>query len=804
MAGAVRISQLPLLSEASVADVLPIAAMRDGTFTTYKVPVSKLLSPAIEESMAIATGFPFVTDGVTDNSAVWAEFIAYCISNDVVGVLPAGTIYIANAPGTISATDQVDVPSIRNAAKMLRIRGAGENLTILKAKVAARSPQLVALVSNPILRLVGGVGFEMTDLTLDGGVIAVPTVESGMRALTLTSPTGDVEARKVCTMVETDEVPYVRLERVRVRGFYGHRDNTEWPEDPDAFRSRRTGGLCIHRASQLDVRDITLDHVAAREGIYFANCERVNVSGFYFDGVVAEQEARGSHGLSTALNVFGPETQIARISNFRVDNTGGSSMNVGGVDIEMAGGRISGDIGTAYGDGLDFGVEHQVRAFPSHPAMRRLSVTDVQFRGCSRYSLRAYHEDALPAGDIILDNLLFDRCYQGVEISACKRVALGSILVRDCFFRADYEASGRGVYVASSEAVTWQSIVVDASGGDGIIDYMNYGIYLDQCKKVAGGVAVLNELKSAHLAIYQASVDPDLASSGINLGVIHCFQTQTRDDSVFAPITLGRSSGRVAGLSGDLYYNGLPALLTSGVVRINSDTLPAGIQRQVLGQPSTTVAYNAVLGRLDFVNGDGSGGLSDLIRGSVVARTKGSNGRGATLQFETAGRNDPRAVNFEITEHGSTIVPPSVSTFDPRTRRLGEQWTDNTGLVWRCTVEGRTSTTPAPVSVSAEAYGNTSLLLSSTTDFDVGDLIYAGTTGPLEIQAIVSTSITVDVTVTAGTGLAITAPEAVIVRMAAISQPSISYADVTAAIAGGISVGALFFRSDGVVAWRAS
>lgn len=394
MASVTRISQLPLLSEVSVADAVPIVATRNGALNTYRVPVSVLLAPVsvnvnsvIEEAQGIASGFPFVADGVTDNSAVWAQFIEHCITNDVVGVLPPGTIYIASAPGTTSDADQISAPAIRDAAKMLRIRGAGKNLTTLKARVAARSASLVALVSNPILRLSGGVGLEMTDLTLDGGVVEVPSVASGMRALTLTSPADDAIARDVCTMFETDEVPYVRLERIKVTGFYGHRDNTEWPADPDAFRSRRTGGLCIHRATQVVVRDLTLDHVAAREGIYFANCQNVDINGFDFEGVAAEQDARGSHGLSTALNIFGPETSVVRVANFNIINTGGSSINGGGVDIQLSGGRIAGDIDSAYGDGMDFGVEHQIDAFPSHPAMRRLSISDVQFRGCSRYSL---------------------------------------------------------------------------------------------------------------------------------------------------------------------------------------------------------------------------------------------------------------------------------------------------------------------------------------------------------------------------------------------------------------------------------
>jgi hypothetical protein len=757
---------------------------------------------ALEASRGEVSGFPFVTDGTTDNAAVWADFVNYCLTHDVVGVLPAGTILIGNSPGTVDGADQINAPAIRNATRPLRIRGAGEGLTILRASVAARSAGLVALVSGPILRLVDCPALHLSDLTVDGGVTTVPTVESGMRALTLTSPSGDDLARDVCTMIETDNVPDVRLERVRVMRFYGHRDNT----DLLGFRSRRTGGLCIHRASRVRVRDLTLDKISAREGVYFGNCQDVQIDGFSFDGVVAEQDARGTHALSTPLNVFGPETLDVRITNARVVNCAGSAMNIGGQDITLDNFAIKGEIDSAYGDGLDFGVEHQVAAFgASHPPFRRLTLTNGLFEGCSRYALRAYHEPHLRGGEIIFDNLIFHRCYQGPEVQAVDRVSLGSMIVRDCFFRADYAVSGRGVFVEDCSVVTWDSITVDASGGDGVADYMRYGIYIDKCQKIAGGVAILNELSQSHLAIYQSSIEPDLTSADIDLGTVHCFQTQTRDpESIFAPITLGRTSGRIARLAGDLRFNGAPALLTPGAVRLNADGPALGIQRLVIGNPSESANYNDLLGSLDFVNGDGSGALADRVRARIVSRTRGSNGRGAWVEIETAGRDDARAVVLAVSEHGSLILPPSASSYTPRTRRLGEQWTDSAGQVWRCTASGREASLAAPVGVTATADGSTAIVVNDASALGTGDLIVVGATGPREILAIVGTTLTLDATVGSGAGLAVTAPAAVIARLAAIINPAASYADDAAAASAGVPVGGFYRRTGGTLAWRVS
>lgn len=716
---------------------------------------------SLEVSRGEASGFAFVTDGATDNAAVWADFVDYCITNNLMGVLPKGDIYISTSPGTTDGADQINTPAIRDAANPLRIRGAGEGLTILKASVASRNAGLVALTSGPILRMVGGVALELSDLTIDGGVSDVPSVASGMRALTLSSPASDTIARDVNTIIETDGVPLVRLRRVTLRRYYLHRDNTAWAADPAAFRSRRTGGICIHRASLVEVEGFTLGPIAAREGLYLANCQHARVRGFTFDGIAAEQDARGSHALSTALNIFGPETAIIDVADYRIVNNAGSAANLGGADIRMSGGYVAGDIDDIYGDGLDFGTEHQIAAFgETHPPFRRLVLTDTIFRGCSRYALRAYHEPTLRAGDVILDNLIFDRCYQGPEFEACDRVSLGNIIVRDAFYRADYDVSGRGVYLSDCAVVAWNNLTIDASGGDGAADYMRHGLYIDKCQKVVGGTAIINEAKESHVAIYQASGDPDLDSADINLGTIHAFQTQTRDGTTFAPITIGRTSGRVARFSATaINYNGLPAVLTAGALRLNTDTPPVGLQRIVLGSPSEAANFADVMAQIDLVNGDGSGSLSDRIRAAIVARVGANNGRGASVDIETASYNDARRRAVRVTQHGSLIIYPEVVTVTPRCRHRGEFWIDSSGIARLCTTSGRTSATTAlPGGLTCTADGSTSITLSaSQASITQGDLITVG--GAVrEVQRVSGAVLTLDQTVSSGTGIAVANP----------------------------------------------
>lgn len=698
-------------------------------------------------------------DGVTDDADAFEEGLLYAIENDLELAIPAGTMYTTRAPGVIPpdpATNQVDVPAIIDPINKVRIRGAGKGVTEILVKAAPRSTELTGVTSWPFVRVMGGPGFEIRDLTINGGVPTRP--DPG--ALTLT---GDYDSRlrAVNTIVETDETVDVVIENVEIKEYYLHRPGVSWAADISNSPSRRTGGIAIHRASKVRVRNLTVGTRSYREGPFFMNCQNVDIDGYNFEGDVAVQDAATSHAMSTPLNIYGPEARYIRISNFRIWNNGGSAMNLGGRgNIRISDGLIGGTPDSGYGDGMDLGQEHQEQFNPAHPTLSDVSISNVNFEGCSRYSLRCYKSRTVRASNFTIDNLKFVRCYQGPEFGNVDNLKMTNISVVDCFYREDYSTSGRGIYIGKCDGVTWDNVSVEAPGGDGVTDYMTIGINIEYCSNVRGGLARISEMLNAHFLIYQSTADGAAGDypSNIHIGDLYCLQTQTRDPtSLWTPIHLGRSgNGRVQGLTvGDVRYNSLSAIETPGIMTVHSTELVYGLERDVRGSPLNAQVYNTVLHQLDIVNGDGSS-PNGAVRAGIEWRVGNSNGRGATGHVKTATNGETASDSIVFPEHGGLVVLPTRATATALTRTRGEFYVDSSGVPYFCSASGTIYTGGALSGVTATADGTTTVIIAGTDVARVVPSVYITIDGVLHrVAAVDGTTVTTFDNVAAGTGVAV-------------------------------------------------
>lgn len=708
------------------------------------------------------TGVPVsITDyggvsGAADNSDAWAALIAYCTAAPGrIAYLPAGTWTVQTAPGTIPTGDdnQVEVPALTPSYPLV-IQGAGQSATTLKAKVAARTQVNEAPVTWPILRLIGGPRLELRDLTIDGGVSSVPATV----ALTLSTPGDDAKAPYVCTMIETDETTAVVVERVTITGFYGHRDQTEWPDDPSAFRGRRTAGLCIHRAETVTAYDLTLG-TAFREGIYFLNCVDVVVRGFRYIADRALQIASGGQGLSTPLDIFGPETERVTITDSIIRDNNGSAINGYASEYFVVsncsiGGTV---VAGAQGDGMDFGSEISSALFGAdHPPLGVLMITDTTFTACARYSLRVSRDEDSRGRGAILDGVTFHKCYQGPEFYNIDAIAIGSMVVMDAVYRSDYSVSGRGLYIRDCARVSWGNLVIDGSGGT-TENAMKFGIILDGVSYVSGGTAQITDATRAHVLIYPSSADPEGYNNNINLGDVHCWQVLERaepseGEPEYLPLQLGRNGEPIDKLSvGKLTYNGTPAITQADIIALYATEKVEGLQTVSIGTPDINQGYRGELARIQFVNGDGSSGLEG-VRGNILVDAGWTIGRGASIRFQTSTRADAVSDALTVLEHGGIVLHDTAARSAPVSREAGEMWHDD-GTFYVCTVSGSVFSSQLS-GVTATADGSTDVVVSSATGISPSNFLTVG--GALRrVMAVAGTSVTLSATVTAGTGLAV-------------------------------------------------
>jgi hypothetical protein len=711
--------------------------------------------------------FGAVGNNTADDSAAWAAMIAAALASGRPCELPAGGFYIPTAPGVVPDPDesQVDVPAIINPTKWIVIRGAGPGLTTIRARCDVR-PGLnsTARISWPILRVIGGPGLILEGVTLDGGRDTVPSAEAdGGLAPTLTSPGGDAAARACCTLIETDGTAEVILRDVKLTRFYGVRDNTDIGNA--AFRSRRTGGICIHRAAKATVDGLELDTAAYREGPYFANCRDTSIRNFRFIGALPR--LGGSHALSSPISIFGPETLNVTLDGFWLQNNQGSAANIGGAgSILVTNGHVLGsDVGGTFGDGLDFGAEHMEAYFTGHPNTRRLQVTGVTFVNCHRYALRARREAGHLTEQVIFSDLQFTDCYQGPEILNATHVTLNNISVLRPFARADYAPSGRAVVMEGVETLTWGNIQIDGRGRSGDVA-MRIGLYLSNVQAVQGGTLTVHEATEGHVVLYQASNDNSV-SGRVHLGDIQCHMDGARSEAtIWSPIHIGRNGKPVSALSfGRLTYNDLPALEQPGVVTWFSDAMPLGAQRAVMGDPNNSgFGYQHPLAQIDIANGDPSGAPTSNTRGRIEAETGNSLGRGARFSFYTTRANEALARALTVTEHGSIIFHPVEARPAAVSREVGEHWTEG-GNSWFCRASGSIFADQL-VDVTAVADGTNIVTLSSAPDDQVLVSQYISVGGVTRrITARAGLVITLDGTITAGTGLTVLLVAPVLVNL---------------------------------------
>lgn len=707
-----------------------------------------------EESISFPD-FGAVGDGTTDNSTAWSNFVEYLIANNVAGKIPPGDYYISTAPGTIpsdTSTSQVDVPAIDLGTSSLIINGAGKEVTSLISKRGVRTGLSEAEVSWPILRLLNGQYFELSGVTLDGAFEELPSP----LAETLDDSTENrVKARNACTLVETDGTSTVDIRDVRVTGFYGVRDQTAWAADPSAHRTRRTGGLCVHRADVAVVRNLELGANSFREGVFFMNYGRLDLDGFRFVGDVQDQIDRGGSGLSTPLNAWGPENGAALVRNVYIRNNRGSAINGYADSFTVDNWDIGSDlVGSRLGSGLDFGLEIQGEAFEDHPRMRRLVITNGRAKACNRYTIRVYLSTELPADQIILDGLVAEDCYQGPEFGFVKNLIATNISITRPFWREDYDVqSGRGFYLEDVDSVILDNIIIDGEGGSGD-NVMKLGFTSKDIRNILIGNMIIKEATQSHFSIYNAALNPPGLTSNVHLGNLHCYQGGSRDgSSIFYPIHLSRSGFPIENLSfGKVFYNGTPAVEQADTLFYVSDNRVNGLQDLTLGDSTNIQTYKNVLAQIKVINGDATGTYPNSVSALISANAGRSLGRGSDLAISTRTVNDALSETLTLKEHGSVIFHDTATKTDPVARIKGETWFD-TDKMYVCTASG--SIFGAPLAgVTATADGTNVIVVSDATG--ISNSMWITVDGALrEVENVSGTNITLDATVTTGTGLAV-------------------------------------------------
>lgn len=352
-----------------------------------------LALPALRRAAAAGPSladFGWRGDGA-DASAALARALAAAAATGAEVTLPAGTIMVTEAPGTVTDPAAHGVPTLRHP--VIRLRGAGAGRTRLLSRPRPTPANRALAVSAPILKSEGALRFELSGVTLDGGIRELaPGLRRG--ADPWAAALLEVRGARSCL-----------LRDVVLTGFAGHWD----VRAPEEGNYGRRGPLLVAGCAEVELLDIVLRHPTFREGAFVHSPGRLLVRGFRLEGP-GPGEGRA---VSTPLHVTGPGTGEVTIEDFATAGRwDGSLMNLGGPGrFALRGIRAQGGAGAApwrsrpgepvpeeagWGKGLDIGSEVNEHQFPGQPGTAALRLEDVRLRAMRDYAIKARRSEDSP------------------------------------------------------------------------------------------------------------------------------------------------------------------------------------------------------------------------------------------------------------------------------------------------------------------------------------------------------------------------------------------------------------------------
>jgi hypothetical protein len=545
------------------------------------------------------------------------------------------------------------------------IYGAGASVTTLLAKTEIVSPGTTA-TSRPILKVVNPASFSLSGVTLDGGFSTVPTLNT----------TGYAD-KDAASLLEVRDCENVNMTNVVVKGFFGHRDNS----DNDNGNFGRSGPILFANCSNGFVSDLKEQYPTWREGVFFFNCVNFKIDGFTYTGPVD----RTNSSLSTPLNIFGPATKGITLTNTNCTGAwGGSVLNMGGIgdfiiDNFFAQGSIStindttGDPRTTagtttWGKGIDLGAEHQEDAFTVHPDLENVVVNNVILRDMFSYGFRIIKKATHPAKRVTISNIVLNNGFEGIALENCFDVEISNAVARKILQYVSESASNGFAYRfedvtnlrfsgfcdgSETATYTYPNAPAPYTGGGGTA-VSRFGIIMSRCLN-ANIKATIIDFRAAHILYNVDAADDDVYDGSFEItGIADVYATPTGFTHFYI---LGRSASErlksVQIVNG--MYNNIP-LTDSQQLLTYSVNGTFGAQILSLGNSNTTVAQDELLGKVTFYNGDGSSSQQG-IRASIESYAADSIGRGGYLSFKTGDAANPIAERIRIKANGVKNMP---------------------------------------------------------------------------------------------------------------------------------------------------
>jgi hypothetical protein len=630
-----------------------------GTGNAYS---SRTVQNKFQETVSLKD-FGAVGDGVTDDSAAWANFLAYLNTSEFEGFIPAGTYYITTAPGIPSNLSTSTTPELNNYGNIV-ITGAGASVTTLLAKTEIVSPGTTS-TSRPILKIVNPASFSLSGVTLDGGFSTSPTLN-----------TSGYANRDAAALLEVRDCENVNLTNIVVKGFFGHRDNS----DNNNGNFGRSGPILIADCSNGFVSNLKEEYPTWREGVFFFNCVNFTIDGFKYIGPVD----RSGGSLSTPLNIFGPATKGIILTNTNCTGAwSGSVLNMGGagdflIDNFFAQGSIStindttGDPKTTsgtttWGKGIDLGAEHQENAFTVHPNLENVVVNNVVLRDMFSYGFRIIKQATHPAKRVTISNIVLNNGFEGISLENNIDVEISNAVARKILRYVSESASNVFAYSFTditnlrfsgfcdgSETATYTYPNAPAPYTGGGTAFSRFGIRMSRCLN-ANIKATIIDFRAPHI-LYDVDVaDDNVYDGSFEINSIASTYTSPTDFSQF--YIFGRAANRrLKSLQiVNSMFNNLPLTDSQQLLTFSANGT-FGAQILPLGNSKTSVAQDELLGKVTFYNGDGSSSQQG-VRASIESYAADANGRGAYLSFKTADAANPLAERLKINANGIKNMP---------------------------------------------------------------------------------------------------------------------------------------------------
>lgn len=606
-----------------------------------------------EEFGAVGDFDPETRTG-TDNSAAWAAALAWS-NQHRLPVYGSGNYYIGQAPGEVVDALLHNVPEVDY--EFCHFEGVEGEECVLYANRSTTPERPGTTVSRPILKAArpDRTGtFILKNVLLDGGIRGNADLGGTL---------GSGAFPNVASLLEVRGYEKVTLDNVRYRHFAQNWD-TRTPENGNAWRR---GPQLIWNNKRVWART-GLYAPTFREGMNFGDNEFCYVRPFYRGNATAD----GTEGnVSTPLNIVSAGASHTYGRLLHIDDPdftgawGGSAINFyvrGDVLIDGKGRSIRGlndGLNTATGSpsnaaggvsnkGIDGGAE--VASGKTDSVTIRDLTVDLAFQ----YSLLFNRDDGDEIRQLNLENVVTPRAWRGLitrnvfEINGSikgsaiqfnpgdNRMGVLATLsgVRAGNFRVvgdgsqtfDYEAPNLDTPIAAGTKVSRRAVEIEKSFPAFRVELYAFDWYYGDVHYLVPVSADEGKGYGANLSIHGSrSTYPTPADSGVAVRFGGTFVL----DSVYVdPLST---------------YNGAP-LVQSPFLVLPSAPPITGIQSMQLGNPGTTIAQDALLGRYGFYNGDGSSSQQGE-RAAVEGRAADASGRGAYLSFLTA------SVAGALTEH---------------------------------------------------------------------------------------------------------------------------------------------------------